>query len=56
MHLQQAVFLYLACTMTVKEISMSLGFVDNSYFTRVFKRVAGKTPNEYRKIINATTK
>ena len=54
--IEKAQLQLLTTNMTVKEISMSLGFVDNSYFTRVFKRVAGKTPNEYRKIINTTTK
>lgn len=31
------------------EIAEQVGFSDESYFIRVFKRVAGITPNEYRK-------
>ena len=33
---------------SIKNIAFELGFDDVSYFTRVFKRIAGVTPNEYR--------
>lgn len=32
----------------VKEVSLALGFSDEFYFSRVFKRVAGTSPTEYR--------
>jgi AraC-like DNA-binding protein len=31
------------------EIAEKVGFNDNTYFTRVFKKVTGSSPNEYRK-------
>ncbi len=36
--------------LSVEEISDMLGFESPSYFYRVFKRITGKTPIEYRKI------
>lgn len=35
--------------LSVSEIAMKLGFADQSYFSRFFKRGTGKTPAEYRK-------
>lgn len=35
-------------TVNVKEISQRVGFRDSGYFTKVFKRVTGVTPSEYR--------
>jgi len=32
----------------VKEISISVGYRDSNYFTKVFKRLVGVTPSEYR--------
>ncbi|MBO9584474.1 MAG: helix-turn-helix domain-containing protein [Flavobacterium sp.] len=40
-------------TKSVSEISYDLNFDDPSYFARLFKRVTGLTPSEYRKNINA---
>lgn len=34
--------------MTLADISATVGFVDQSYFTKVFKKQTGMTPNEYR--------
>lgn len=34
----------------VGEIATQCGFNDNSYFSRVFKKVTGKTPSQYRSI------
>ena len=41
----------LLCTtdMTVKEIAYKLGFNDKSYFIRMYRKVTGTTPQEYRK-------
>lgn len=35
-------------TVNVKDISQKVGFRDSSYFTKVFKRITGVTPSEYR--------
>jgi len=32
------------------EVAMSCGFQSSSYFTQVFKKETGSTPNEYRKL------
>lgn len=34
---------------TVKEVAYSLGFADHGYFIRLFKKLSGITPQEYRK-------
>ncbi len=34
--------------LSVKEIAVRLGFEEHSYFSRVFKKLTGKTPLEYR--------
>ena len=33
---------------SVKDISMSCGYTDSNYFARVFRRITGLTPSEYR--------
>lgn len=35
-------------TINVKDIGQRVGYRDSSYFTKVFKRIAGITPSEYR--------
>ena len=41
---------HLLCTsmMPIHEVAEKVGYDNYSYFTRVFKRVTGKTPIEYR--------
>lgn len=34
---------------SIPEISMAVGFTDYNYFSRVFKKVYGKSPKSYRK-------
>ena len=34
--------------LSLKDISLACGYSDANYFTRVFKRLTGKTPSEYR--------
>ncbi len=34
--------------LSVKEISIKLGYSDPNYFSRIFKRITGRTPSEYR--------
>ncbi|WP_084245050.1 AraC family transcriptional regulator [Planomicrobium okeanokoites] len=38
---------------TISEVCFSLHFVDQSYFTKVFKKQTGITPHQYRNSINA---
>ena len=45
---QKAKELLADVTVNVKDIGQRVGFRDSSYFTRVFKRVTGVTPSEYR--------
>lgn len=35
-------------TVNIKEIGKKVGYRDSSYFTKVFKRITGVTPSEYR--------
>lgn len=35
--------------MEIKEIALAVGFEDQGYFSRVFKKVTGKSPVEYRR-------
>jgi AraC family transcriptional activator of pobA len=37
--------------LSITEISYRLGFADNSYFTKFFKKHSGNTPEEFRKYI-----
>ena len=34
--------------LSIREISLACGYTDANYFARVFKRITGKTPSEYR--------
>ncbi|MFD1605675.1 helix-turn-helix domain-containing protein [Flavobacterium artemisiae] len=34
--------------LSIKEIAYQLGFNDNTYFTKVFKKYAGKTPGDFK--------
>ena len=36
--------------LSIKEIGYQLGFNDNTYFTKVFKKYAGKTPGDFKKL------
>ena len=35
-------------TVNIKEIGKAVGYADSNYFAKVFKRVTGKSPSEYR--------
>jgi YesN/AraC family two-component response regulator len=37
-------------SMSVTDVAAAVGFTDPSYFTRVFRRVAGSSPTEYREV------
>lgn len=47
--LQEAKAMLAETTLSVREVCMSSGFSDASYFSTVFKRYEGITPAEYRK-------
>lgn len=36
-------------TKTIKEIAYELGFLDQTYFTRLFRKITGETPSDFRK-------
>lgn len=36
-------------TVNVREVSRAVGYLDSNYFAKVFKRVTGLSPSEYRK-------
>lgn len=38
-------------TLSIKEISLSLGFEESSYFNRIFNKICGINPSDYRKEI-----
>lgn len=46
--IEQACKMLLSGNKTVKEVSISCGYRDTSYFIRVFKRFTGTTPSNYR--------
>ncbi|MBQ7791929.1 MAG: AraC family transcriptional regulator, partial [Clostridia bacterium] len=38
---------------SVKQVAFELGFQDSHYFSRLFKKVTGETPGEYReRVVN----
>lgn len=46
--IEKAQWMLVTQNMPTKNIAYSLGYDDYSYFIRIFKKVAGKTPQEYR--------
>ena len=38
-------------TVNVKEIGKAVGYADSNYFAKVFKRITGQSPTEYRMVI-----
>ena len=49
-YLEQARTLLRNTRQRVREISDSLGFCDEHYFSYIFKKKCGKTPGEYRRV------
>ncbi len=46
---EEAKRLLLETSQTVSEIAASVGYQDPSYFTKVFKKIEGQTPTEFRR-------
>ena len=46
---EKAKQLLLSSNLQVQQIAQSCGILDVNYFTKIFKKYTGKTPNEYRK-------
>lgn len=46
--IEKAELMLLTETISIKELAYTLGFSDHSYFIRLFKKLTGKTPQEYR--------
>lgn len=40
--------------LSIKEIASSLGFDEPSYFNRIFNKIYGMNPTEYRKVLNTS--
>ena len=38
-------------TVNIKDVGKSVGYEDSNYFTKVFRRVAGQSPTEYRNTV-----
>lgn len=37
--------------LSIKDVAFSVGFTDQMYFSKVFKRLNGKTPSEFRNLM-----
>ena len=46
--IERAQLLLITTSQSVKEIALTMGYTDASYFVRAFKRITGLTPNKYR--------
>ena len=49
---EAAKILLLKENLSVAEIAEKVGFSDYNYFTKIFKKVVGTTPSQYRKFMN----
>ena len=47
--IERAKILLQNSTLSIRQISYSTGFQDELYFSKVFKKITGKSPSEYRK-------
>lgn len=45
---EKAKKLILDSRLSLKDVGTAVGYSDANYFTRVFKRLTGQTPSEYR--------
>lgn len=49
--IRRATYLLNSTDNSIQEIAEQSGFPDSNYFTRIFKKIKGMSPNEYRKTI-----
>ena len=47
--IEKAQLLLVTEEMPIKEIAFQLSYEDHSYFNRLFKKITGETPQEYRR-------
>lgn len=47
--MERAQLLLYTTDKAVKEVAYTLGFSDQNYFIRLFRKVTGTTPQEYRR-------
>ena len=52
--IQMATKLLETTNLPITEIAMETGWGSSSYFSKMFRRLTGKTPNEHRKAYQAT--
>ena len=50
--MKRAVFLLQSTTLQIQAIASEVGISDLNYFTKVFKKIMGKTPREYRELMS----
>ena len=41
-------------TIAIAEVSKLVGYLDAQYFAKVFRRIKGLTPSEYRELVQRT--
>jgi AraC-like DNA-binding protein len=47
--MERAELMLITTNLSVKSISFELGYEEVSYFSNLFKKKIGRTPNDYRK-------
>jgi AraC-like DNA-binding protein len=50
LRLTQAKLLLVESTLTISEVAYRVGFEDQGYFTRAFKKLSGATPTDFRRL------
>lgn len=48
---KQAMYYLTETDMTIHEIGLKVGFVNDNYFIKIFKRITGTTPSQYRQTV-----
>ena len=51
--IQRAANLLRSSSLSVQQVAEQCGFADGNYFTRIFKKINGMSPNEYRKLMKS---
>ena len=52
--IEQAILLLNSTDMQIQTIALYCGIPDVNYFTKVFKKIVGKTPKEYREMVTSS--